>query len=170
MRNSSKSMALGGVFAALALVIMNLGGLIPVATYVCPMLCMLMNTIVFMACGNRVAWAWYGAVSILSLLLSPNKEAAAVFLALGYYPIMKPWLDTKPLRWLWKGIIFNGATIALYWLLIQLMGMDELGAEFEEMGNILLAVLLLLGNATFFMLDKLLGILFARLPMRKWRS
>ena len=36
MRKHSKQIALGGVMAALAVTIMSLGGLIPVATYVCP--------------------------------------------------------------------------------------------------------------------------------------
>ena len=70
---------MGGVFAALAVVIMNLGGLIPMATYVCPTLCMVILSFVHMACGRRIAWSWYAAVSILSLLMSPDKEAAAVF-------------------------------------------------------------------------------------------
>ena len=38
-RNGAKSVALGGVMAALAVVIMCMGGIIPLATYVCPMLC-----------------------------------------------------------------------------------------------------------------------------------
>ena len=84
MRKNSKQMALGGIFAALAVVIMNLGGLIPIATYVCPALCMVLLSLVHRACGGRVAWAWYGAVAILSLLLSPDKEASAVFAFLGY--------------------------------------------------------------------------------------
>ena len=86
---------MGGVFAALAVVIMNLGGLIPMATYVCPTLCMVILSFVHMACGRRIAWSWYAAVSILSLLMSPDKEAAAVFAFLGYYPILKPVFDRK---------------------------------------------------------------------------
>ena len=76
-------MALGGVLAAVAVVIMSLGGLIPVATYVCPMLCAVLLQVVLMTCGKRVAWAWYGAVALLSVLLSPDKEAAAVLIFLG---------------------------------------------------------------------------------------
>ena len=34
--DNAKNMALGGVMAALAVVIMCMGGLIPLATYVCP--------------------------------------------------------------------------------------------------------------------------------------
>ena len=87
-------MALGGVMAALAVVILSLGGLIPLATYICPMLCILLVKTVLQICGPRIAWAWYGSVSILSMLLGPDKEAAAVFGFLGYYPIVKPKLDT----------------------------------------------------------------------------
>ena len=66
-------MAMGGVFAALAVVIMNLGGLIPVATYTTPVLCMLLLKFVLLTCGRRIAWAWYAAVAILGLLMSPDK-------------------------------------------------------------------------------------------------
>ena len=45
----------------------------------------------------------------------------------------------------------------MYWLLMYLIGMDWLVAEFEEMGIALTAVTLLLGNVTFFLLDNLLG-------------
>ena len=89
MKNSpAAKISLGGMLAALALVIMNLVGLIPVATFVCPMLCMMILTLVVRFCGKRIGWAWYGAVSILSILLAPDKEAAAIFIFLGYYPIL----------------------------------------------------------------------------------
>ena len=149
-------MALGGVLAALAVVIMSMGTLIPVATYVCPMLCALLLQLVLRICGERVAWGWYGAVSMLSLLMAPDKEAAAVFLALGYYPILKPRFDRKPGRLLRKLLFFNAVILLTYWLLMHLFGFDQLTAEFGEMGMAMTAVLLLLGNVTFFLLDKLL--------------
>ncbi len=156
-RNSAKEIALGGVLAALALVIMCLGGLIPVATFICPAFCILMVQAVRGLCGGCIAWAWYGAVAILSVLIGPDKEAAALFLFLGYYPIVKPRLDALRLRWLWKGLIFNGAVFLMYWLLIHLFGMAELAAEFRELGAVMLAVTLVLGNVTFFLLDRILG-------------
>ena len=148
---------MGGVFAALAVVIMSLGTIIPVATYVCPVACMLMLQLVVRMTGIRMGWAWYGAVSILSLLLAPDKEAAAVFLALGYYPIVKPKLDSKKGKWIWKGLLFNGSILSLYWILLKLIGMERLVEEFSGMGFAMTAVLLLLGNVTFFLLDRLLG-------------
>lgn len=149
-------MALGGVFAALAVVIMCMGGMIPVATFVCPMACMLLLTVVITRCGSRVAWAWYGAVAILSVLLGPDKEAAAVFTFLGYYPIIKPKMDVLPLKWLWKLIFFNAVILVMYWLLLNLFGMAELMEEFAEMGTVLTVVTLLMGNITFSLLDRLL--------------
>lgn len=157
--------ALGGVLAALAVVIMSLGGLIPVATYVSPMLCTVLLQIVLRACGARMAWAWYGAVAILSILLSPDKEAAAVFVFLGYYPIVKPKLEKRHFPWIWKLVLFNASVAALYFLLLQILGMQALQAEFAEMGAILLAVLLILGNVTFVLLDRLLGME----KVRRWK-
>ena len=148
---------MGGVFAALAVVIMSLGTIIPVATYVCPVICMLILQLVIRVAGIPMAWAWYGAVSILSMLLAPDKEAAAVFLVIGYYPIIKPKLDSKKGKWIWKGLLFNGSILSLYWVLLKLIGMERLLEEFSGMGLVMTAVLLLLGNVTFFLLDRLLG-------------
>ena len=160
--NSAKNMALGGMMAALALVVMCLGGMIPLATYVCPMFCAVLLMVVLKLTGKRVAWAWYGAVSILSMLLGPDKEAAAVFVFLGYYPILKPWLDKRKLAILWKLVLFNTAILAMYTVLIYVFGLAEVAAEFEELGTVMTAVTLALGNATLFMMDALLTLLEKR--------
>lgn len=159
-RTPAANIALGGLLAALAVVIMSMGTLIPVATYVCPMLCAIVLQLVLKICGKRVAWAWYGAVSLLSLLMAPDKEAAAIFLALGFYPILKPGLDRRKGKWLLKGLFFNGMILLTYWLLMHLFGMVQLAAEFTELGNILVVLMLLLGNVTFFLLDRLLATKF----------
>ena len=163
-RTPAANMALGGVLAALAVVIMSMGTLIPVATYVCPMLCAILLKTVLQSCGKRVAWAWYGAVAILSALMAPDKEAAAVFAFIGYYPIVKPALDRRKLPWLWKGLLFNVSVLVMYWLLMHLLGMEQLTQEFSGMGIAMTAALLILGNVTFFLLDRLLGM---RLKRRK---
>lgn len=158
MRNSAaKAMALGGVLGAFAVVIMCMGTFILVATFVCPVICMMILSLVQSACGSRMAWAWYGAVALLSLLMAPDKEAAAVFAFLGPYPILKPKLDKLPLSMVWKLLLFNGAIASMYWLLANLFGMTELAAEYRELGTAMTAVLLILGNVTFLLLDFLLG-------------
>ncbi len=156
------SVALGGVLAALGVVVMCLGTLIPVATFLCPMVCMILAQVVMKTCGGKMGWAWYGAVAVLSLLLSPDKEAAAVFAALGYYPMVKPRLEKRKLPWLWKGLLFNAVILALYWLLIHLFGLDALAEEFAEAGRVMTVVMLILGNVTFFLLDRVLSKRFRR--------
>lgn len=157
MHTEARRIALGGMLAALAAVIMGMGGLIPVATYVIPMLCIFLLQFVLKSCGKRIAWAWYAAVAILGLLLCPDKEAAAVFAALGYYPVVKPWLDRMKLPWLWKGLLFNGTVLLLYWLLLNLFGLTQVVQDFEEIGAVMTAVLLVMGNVVFALIDILLG-------------
>lgn len=156
-RNAAKEIAIGGMLAALAVVVMCLGGMIPASTYVCPMMCALMLQLVKRLCGNRIAWAWYGAVALLSLLMGPDKEAAAVFVFFGFYPIIKPVFDQSRLKWVWKILYFNVVILLMYWLLINLFGMAQLASEFAELGLVMGAVMLILGNITFVLLDMVLG-------------
>lgn len=153
----SSTIAFGGVMAALAVVIMSLGGLIPIATFTTPMLCALLLQLVYNACGKRIAWAWFGAVAFLSALLSPDKEAAGLFIFLGYYPMMKPIVDRKKFSIVWKLLFFNTSIFAMYFLLMYLFGLNELREEFAEMGKWMLCVFVILGNITFGMVDYLLG-------------
>lgn len=158
MRNTpAKQIAFGGIFAALAMVIMNLGSLIPVATYVCPMLCMMILAFVTKMCGDRVGWAWYAAVAILSLLMAPDKEAAAVFVFLGFYPIVKPRFDRLRFSMLPKLCLFNVLILLMYWLLIRLIGMKQIVSEFRELGTALTVMMLVMGNLIFFLLDVVLS-------------
>lgn len=155
--NTAKMMAVSGVMAALAIVIMCLGGLIPVATYVCPLLCMILGCFVLRLCGRRYAWTWYAAVSLLSLLLGPDKEAAAVYVFMGYYPLIKSYFDRLTFEWIFKIAYFNVAVIALYSILIFLFGLSQLYVDFKDAGLIGGVVLLLLGNVTFVLTDKILN-------------
>ena len=148
--------------AALAVVIMCLGVLIPIATYICPIICTMLLAVMLMLCGKRFAWAWFAAVGILSTLFSPDKEAAAVFLFLGYYPIIKPFFDGRRFCWLWKGIYFNVSVTVRYWLLLRLMGLEQLMEDFRELWIGGLVLMLFMGNLVFFMLDRLLNRRFQR--------
>ena len=156
-KTPASAVALGGVLAALAVVIMCLGTLIPIATYVCPAICMLLVQMVTKLCGKRMGWAWYGAVSILSALMAPDKEAAGVFLLLGYYPIVKPWMDGKKGKWLWKLLFFNASIAVLYWILLHLLGLEQVVEDYSGAGLALSITLVALGNLTFFLLDILLS-------------
>ena len=160
-RFSAKPIALGGILAALALVIMCFVGIIPIATYICPMICLMICAVVLRYCGRRIAWAWYAAVAILSLLMGPDLEAKALFLVLGYYPIIKPFFDKLPIRLLWKLVYFNAVIIATYSALFYTMGIDEVIAEYQELGIIGFGGLLIAINVLFRMVDIVLERRFA---------
>lgn len=165
--NPTRVVALGGIMAALAVVVMCMGGLIPVATFICPVVCIVLQAVVLKQCGRQIAWAWYGAVTILSLLLGPDKEAAVVFLFLGYYPIIKRWLDHRRFQWLWKGIMFNSAVAMAYFFLLNLLGLEQVSKEYAQLGTVMTVVMLVMGNITFFLLDNLLTMQFGVKKHRK---
>lgn len=158
MRNhNTRKIAFGGFMAALAVVIMCLGGLIPVATYICPLLCMMVLNVGCKTCGKRIAWAWFGAVSLLAALMGPDKEAAGVFLFLGYYPIIKDWFDRKPMSWLWKMVYFTCSTLVLYYTMLHILGMADIADDFQELGVIMTAGMLVTGNLIFLLTDRILA-------------
>ena len=153
---SAKQIALGGILGALAVTILFLGGLIPVSTYICPVMCMLILQTALNLCGKKIAWAWYIMVALLSLLLGPDKEAAALLVLMGYYPIIKPKMDRLPLKVLWKLVFFNAITVFMYTVVVALLGLEAILVEHTLLGYASLALMILLGNATFFLLDRIL--------------
>ena len=162
MRSNTRKIALGGMLAAVCVVIMCLGGLIPVATYVCPMLCCMTQFIVLRFCGKRLAWTWFVVVSILSLIMSPDKEAALVFAAVGCYPILKPFFESQRLGLVLKLVYFNAMVVLVYAIMIYVLGMQDVAAENAEFGVIGLIILFALGNTTFLLLDRVLSIMEKR--------
>lgn len=164
--NPARTLALGGVLAALAVTVMVMGTIIPVATYVCPVICIFLLQFVLKICGCRLAWSWYGAVAILSVLLAPDKEAAVLFGFLGYYPILKPWLDKRAGKWLWKGAFFNASALIAYFLMLHLFGIEQVVEDLSGTGTVMTILLLVLGNVTFFLLDRLLQTGLRRMPKR----
>lgn len=159
--SKARQVAFGGVFAALALVIMCLGGFIPIATYACPVLCLIIMAIVCSFTSKQIGWIWYAAVSILSVLLSPDKEAAVIFVFMGPYPIIRQRVEHLPFPFLWKLLYFNVTILLAYSLLLRLMGLYEIADEFASLGKYGAWILLLAGNGLFLMVDKLLGMRFS---------
>ena len=160
MKNTAtKQVALGGILAALAISMMSLGSLIPLSTYVCPMLCAVICQIVTRFYGKRTAWIWYLAVSMLCFFLCADQEAATVFLFLGYYPIVKDRFDTLPVSWAFKALLFNTSIVAVCYFQVYILGMEEILSDASRAAVILLVLFLVIGNITFFLLDRLLRIL-----------
>ena len=160
----SRKMALTGMLCALAVVIMMLGGVIPLATFCCPALAGLMLVPVFVECGEKLSWCAYAAIAVLSLILCPDKEAALLFAFIGYYPILRWRLDqlrSRRLRVIAKLGVFNLAVIAMYALSILVLQMDQILREYQEMGLALTIACLLIGNITLLLYDRLIAVMTA---------
>ena len=72
-RRQSLMIAFCGMAAGLSIVIMLLGGVIPVATYAVPMLCGLLLLPILIEFGQGAAWATFFAAAALALLLDFDK-------------------------------------------------------------------------------------------------
>lgn len=162
----SRQMALCGVLCALAAALLMLGGVIPAATFCAPVLAMAALLPVLEEAGPQTAGTAWVAVSLLALLLDPDREAALVYLCFGWYPILRPALEKIPSRLARTAVriaVCTGACLLLYGVVWRVLGLPE-DPDAGGFGALLLA----LANATFLMLDRALGRL-ALLWRRKLR-
>ncbi len=145
-RQQSVTVAFCGMAAALSVVIMLIGGVIPVATYAVPMLCGTLLLPILIEFGKSAAWATFFSVAFLSMILGFDKEAAFFYLFIGYYPIVKWKLDKikgKGWRLAAKLALFTVSMVVMYALLALLFPVLAALRDFEEMGVIMSALFLL---------------------------
>lgn len=160
MSQSAKT-AIGGMVAALSVVL-----LVPTALDLFVYALPAMAGILIMFCVVELGRGWsfgvYAAVSILSMLIVPNKEAAVLYVAFfGYYPIVKAVLESRlprALEYIFKFLIFNVAVVVAYIQLVKVFGMpfDELmGIDGTDsfFSKYAVPVMLLLGNVVFIVFD-----------------
>ena len=158
-RRQSVTVAFCGMAAALSVVIMMTGGVIPIATYAVPMLCGTLLLPILIELGKSAAWATFISVALLSLILGFDKEAAFFYLFIGYYPIVKWPLDRvkpKGKRILCKTMLFACAVCVMYGLLYLLFPMEAMVQEFREMGIALSVLFLIVYVGCMFLYDSLL--------------
>lgn len=154
MKQSAKT-ALGGIVAALSVALMCMGALVPFMTYAMPAAAGLLVVFAVIEIGKKWAFGVYASVSILSLLLAPDKEIAVLYTAFfGYYPIIKPVFETKLPKlpaWILKLLVFNAAVVCSYLAMIKLFGIsfDDMG----DFGKWAVPILLAGGNAAFVVYD-----------------
>ena len=163
MRKSTQ-VALGGLASSLCLVLMFMTGLFPFATYALPAMAGIILIIIVIENGPSTAWLVYAAVSMLSMFVVPDKEAALIFIAFfGYYPILKQAIEKnikfKPFQIILKFLTFNTAIITMYTILIKFIGASEAIAEMGALGTAGAILLLVLGNITFVIYDFALTLL-----------
>ena len=137
--SGSFSLAFCSLMAALGVVLMMTGGLIPVLTYCSPLLAGVLLIPAMRECGVKWAWLVWLATAALSMILCADKEAAFFYLFLGCYPILKRGMDrVKPkiLATVLKLLYFAGALALMYGLILLVFRLDIGLEELEEIGKL----------------------------------
>lgn len=132
-------------------------GLFPFSTYALPALAGLLMVSVAVETGPRWAFTLYVAVSILSFLMTPDKEAMLMFVMFfGHYPITKLLLEKlkwKPLVFVLKFLCFNFCVVLGYLIILYIFRIPDILTEFGDFGKYSVLVLLGLGNLLFVVYD-----------------
>lgn len=160
-RSLAGVVALCGLLGALAIVVMLMAELIPAATFCCPVIVLFLMIPVMTECGSKWSLVWYAAVCILSLILTfANPEATLVYIFLGYYPLLRKYINRislLPLRLMLKLLLFNAAIAAAYAILLFVLQLPDLLSDFHSAGKWMLLLGILLANICFFLTDYVLG-------------
>lgn len=168
---SSGRTALCGLLAALAVILLSLGGMIPFAGIACPMLAMLCLLPTVRRCSARTALAQYAASAILGVLLCPDLEASMLYVFIGWYPALRPKLEKlgRISRLLVKAGIFALALTGMYALLLYVFRLEAVAAEFAEYSAPMTVGLLVMGCAVFLLFDRSIGMLEAAYRRKRRR-
>lgn len=155
MRSNTSRIALCGVIAALSVVVLFMTGIVPVATVALPAVAGCFLIAVVAETGVRYGIAVYAVVSVLSVFIVPDREAALLYIVFfGYYPALYGTLSrirNRVLCWAAKLVVFNAAMIAEGLLAVFLLSVPM--EEMLPLGWISIPILLLLLNVIFVLYD-----------------
>lgn len=123
------AVALGGIIAALSVVIMFFAAIFPIADLVLPGIAGVLLIAAVYEIGEGWSFLIFAAVSLLSLLLPSDKNAAVYYIFfLGHYPIVKSYIErikNKYAVWALKLLVFNICAAAAVFVIIKISGMPD---------------------------------------------
>ena len=120
-RSSARSVALAGILAAVAVVFLLIGSLLELFDISMAAFASLAVMVALVELGKGWALGVYASASAISLLILPTAAGVVFAGFLGYYPVLKVYLDrirNKILQYLAKlGVfaVFLGAAYFLLW-------------------------------------------------------
>ena len=162
-RRQSRRTALCGLLTALGVVLLSLGGMIPLAAIALPMLAMLCLIPAVCDYGVKTALVQYAATAVLGVLLCADQEASLLYVFLGWYPALRPRLERLPkaLGTAVKAGIYCLSMTLMYAVLLFLFRMEAVIEEFGGYSVVMIAALLVLGCLTFLIFDRAVEMLAA---------
>lgn len=169
--NETLKLAFSSIIAALSVALLFLTSVIPVGTYAAPCIVGMLLCFVVIEAGYPAAFSVYAVVSVLSFLLSGDKEAVLYYAAFfGLYPILKGLVERIGKVWLQyivKYCIFNVLMVIAFYISISVLMIPK--ESFEVFGVYLPWAFLLAGNLIFILYD-LSVTRIIMLYVEKWRK
>ena len=152
---TSVKVAMGGVVAALSLVLMFLSSVIPFGTFAFPTIAGILLILLVINLGYGYAAAVYFVTAVLSFLLVTDKEAVLYYAAfLGFYPIVKSLIEripSKVVQYIVKIALFNVCIIAAFYIGLTVLSIPK--ESFTLFGVYLPWLFLIIGNVFFILYD-----------------
>ena len=117
-KKRTRDLTLCAIISALCVLVLLLGSVFDVFDLTAAMIASIFCAVTVIEVGGFWPWLTYATVTVLSLILLPNKLPAAVFLLTGYYPIIKQKLERlkKSVSWILKILIFNAISTAFFFI------------------------------------------------------
>lgn len=168
MKNSivkTKRVAIIGIMSALSFVMMFLGNITGVLDLSAVVLCSVVSVFIMIEAGSSAALSMWGVVSVLSMLLLPDKSIALEYVLLGgIYPVVKSYAERVNLVvcWIAKLAYFNGMFTAFILLCRYVFAVEDLGFGLQLAAYAF-------GNVFFIIYDLCLTSIIS-LYIVKWRS
>lgn len=159
MRESSKA-ALGGIIAALSVSVMLLTYISPVLVYTVPVFAGMFLLVIVEEIGYKWGIGTFAAVSLLSVFMIADKEAAVFYTMLfGYYPILREFIcgkiKNRLVLFLIKLFVFNASLFIAIAVCSYVFLIDY--SEFSDGGKIMMIVYIVMMNAVLFLYDLLIA-------------
>lgn len=157
MKKASYRVSIGGIVAALCLVMMFLTAVFPLLNITLPLFAGMLITVVAIEVNTSWSFVTYAVVALLSFFVTPDKEAWLFFtFFFGYYPVAKSYFEAmknKVICWLCKLVSFNISVIIIFYVTMNILGTIDLFEEFGFYNKWLIPGLLAFGNLVFIFYD-----------------
>lgn len=158
MRESTKA-SLGGIIAALSIVIMLSTYISPLLVYTAPPFAGMLLIIIINELGYKWSIGTFAAVSLLSVFVIADKEAAVFFsMFFGYYPILAIFLNksvkNKFVCFIIKFLIFNTSCFSAVFVCSFFFGISYRDVVGE--GLLFIIIFIMLMNVFFVIYDILI--------------
>lgn len=128
-RDKTKNIAFSAVFVAISVVLCILASVFPTMSLTITAAAGVVSAVALIQCGYRYALLVYIAASLLTLLLSPNKECAVYYIVLfGHYPLLKTFterISNKAVSWCVKIIEANVLYSIVFFIISYIIGIYE---------------------------------------------